>query len=112
MGVVYKAEDMKLDRLVALKFLLAHLVDDENTLSRLLKEAKAASKVNHPNICVIHTIEEYEDTHFIVMEHVDGETVKSKTKDALLPIEEAVEYYVQVCKALKAAHNKGITQSV
>lgn len=109
---MYKTEGTKLDRLVALKFLLAHLVDDENALSRLLKEAKAASKINHPNVCTIYDIKGYEDIHFIVMEYVDGQTIKSKTKDALLPIEEAVEYSVQICKALKAAHDKGITQSV
>ena len=109
MGVVYKAEDTKLDRFVALKFLPAHLIDDEKALSRLLKEAKAASKINHPNVCTIHTIEEYENTHFIVMEYVDGETVKNKIKDEPLTINETVEYSVQICKALKAAHDKGIT---
>ena len=78
MGVVYKAEDMKLDRFVALKFLPSHLEEDEKALNRLLKEAKSASKINHPNVCTIHNIEEYEDTHFIVMEYVDGETFKQK----------------------------------
>ena len=108
MGVVYKAEDTKLDRLVALKFLPAHLVDDEKALSRLLKEAKSASKINHPNVCTIYAIEEYEDTHFIVMEFVDGQTVKNKIKDEPLSINETVEYSEQICKALKAAHDKGI----
>ena len=109
MGVVYKAEDTKLDRLVALKFLPAHLIDDEKALSRLLKEAKAASKINHPNVCTIYDIKEYEDTQYIVMEYVDGETLKAKIKEAPLSISETVEYSVQICKALKAAHDKGIT---
>ena len=109
MGVVYKAEDTKLDRLVALKFLPSHLIDDEKALSRLLKEAKAASKINHPNVCTIHDIKEYEDTHFIVMEYVDGETLKSKIKEAPLSINETVDYSIQTCKVLKAAHDRGIT---
>ncbi len=108
MGVVYKAEDMKLDRLVALKFLPSHLVDDEKALKRLLKEAKAASKINHPNVCTIHAIEEFEDTHFIVMEFVDGMTLKAKAKKEKLGIDEAVEYSIQIGKALKAAHDKDI----
>ena len=119
MGVVYKAEDTKLDRLVALKFLPAHLIDDEQALSRLLKEAKAASKINHPNVCTIHTIEEYEDTQYIVMEYVDGETLREKIQEIVkaegehrgspLRVDETVEYSEQICKALKAAHDKGIT---
>ena len=109
MGVVYKAEDTKLGRLIALKFLPAHLINDEKAQSRLRKEAKAASKINHPNVCTIYDIKEYEDTHFIVMEYVDGETVKNKIKDTQLSISETVEYSEQICKALKAAHDKGIT---
>ena len=114
MGVVYKAEDTKLDRLVALKFLPSHLVDDEKALNRLLKEAKSASKINHPNVCTIYAIEEHEDTHFIVMEFVDGMTLRQKInvgaigKSPLLSIDESVEYSIQICKALKAAHDKGI----
>ena len=84
MGVVYKAQDTKLDRTVALKFLSSHLNDDESSLKRLLKEAKSASKINHPNVCTIYTIEEYEDTQYIVMEYVNGETIKAKIKEAPL----------------------------
>ncbi len=113
MGVVYKAKDMKLDRFVALKFLPSHLIDDEKALNRLLKEAKAASKINHPNVCTIYAIEEYEDTHFIVMEYVDGQTLRQKTVGAngqspFLSVDDAVDYSVQICKALKAAHDKDI----
>lgn len=80
---------MKLDRFVALKFLPSHLVDDEKALKRMLKEAKAASKINHPNVCTMYAIEEYEDTHFIVMEYVGGQTLKAKVKSKPLSADEA-----------------------
>ena len=113
MGVVYKAEDMKLDRFVALKFLPSHLEEDEKALNRLLKEAKAASKINHPNVCTIHNIEEFEDTHFIVMEYVNDVTLRQKIKERAvheppLQYDDAIDYSVQICKALKAAYDKDI----
>jgi len=108
MGVVYKAEDMKLDRFVALKFLPEHLVDDETALKRLLKEAKSASAINHNNVCTIYAIEEYEDTHFIVMEYVDGETLRKKAKGNPILVDDAIDYSVQICNGLKAAHDKDI----
>ncbi len=109
MGVVYKAEDMKLDRFVALKFLPSHLEEDDKALSRLLKEAKAASKINHPNVCTIYTIEEHEDTHFIVMEYVDGETLRKKDKP--FSIDDSLDYSVQISEALNDAHEKNIIHS-
>ena len=108
MGVVYKAEDTKLDRPVALKFLPAHLTDDEEALTRLLKEAKSASKINHNNVCTIYDIKEHEDTQYIVMEYVDGETLKTKIKTAPLSLDEAIDYSIQICNALKSAHDKDI----
>jgi len=108
MGVVYKAKDTKLDRLVALKFLPSHLTDDEEALNRLLKEAKSASKINHTNVCIIYDIKEYEDTQYIVMEYIEGKTLKDKIKIALLSVTETIEYSIQICNALKSAHDKSI----
>jgi len=108
MGVVYKAQDTKLDRIVALKFLPEDLADDETALKRLLKEAKSASKINHPNVCTIYTIEEYEDTHFIVMEYVEGQTLRAIIKASALQPDEAIEYAIQIVQALKSAHDKSI----
>ena len=79
MGVVYKAQDTKLDRLVALKFLPAHLTSSDTDKARFLQEARAASAINHPNVCVIYDIQEYEDNRFIIMEYVDGITLNQKT---------------------------------
>ncbi len=78
MGVVYKAQDLKLDRLVALKFLPHHISASEQDKARFLQEAKAAAALNHANICTIYGIEEHDEEHFIVMEYVDGETLRKK----------------------------------
>ncbi len=108
MGVVYKAEDTKLDRYVALKFLPPHLSDDETALKRLLKEAKSVSKINHPNVCVIHDIKEHKRQQFIVMEYVDGRTLREIIKEAPLDLNTAADYGVRICEALNAAHSKDI----
>jgi serine/threonine protein kinase len=78
MGVVYKAQDTKLDRLVALKFLPHHLTASEADQARFPQEAKAAAVLNHPNVCIIHSIDEAEDKQFIVMEYVDGVTLRQR----------------------------------
>src|SRR5512140_942253 len=86
MGVVYKAQDTQLDRIVALKFLPQHLTADEAEQIRLLQEAKAASALNHPNVCWIHSIGEHEGQRFIDMEFVDGKTLRSRiTEGSTLP---------------------------
>ncbi len=77
MGIVYKAEDIKLDRTVALKFLPQHLTTTDTERARFLQEAKAAAALNHPNVCVIHEIQDTNDEPFIVMEYIDGKTIRS-----------------------------------
>ena len=111
MGVVYKAEDTKLDRIVALKFLPSHLTKSETDKARFLQEAKAASAINHPNVCVIHDIQEYEDQQFIIMEYVEGRTVHevvASVDKTLMPLKKVIETAIQIAEALKAAHAKGI----
>jgi eukaryotic-like serine/threonine-protein kinase len=106
MGVVYKAEDLKLKRIVALKFLPQHLTSTEELRARFQQEAQAAATLNHPNICTIHAIEEHDGQQFIDMEFVDGETMRTK-----LPIQrvgDAVSYAIQIGEALTEAHGKGI----
>ncbi len=106
MGVVYKAEDTKLDRIVALKFLPHHLVAQEAEQARFSQEARAASALNHPNVCTIYDIKEEDNRQFIVMEFIDGSTLRQK-----LPIQkfqDAVTYALQIGEALHEAHSKGI----
>ena len=108
MGIVYKAHDTKLDRIVALKFLPPHLTKSEQDKARFLQEAKAAAALNHTNVCTIHDIQVHEDQQFIVMEYVEGQTLKDKLHKGPLNIKDAVEYAIQIAEALKAAHSKGI----
>ena len=106
MGVVYKAQDTKLDRLVALKFLPHHLTAEETERARFLQEAKAAATLNHPNICTIYGIEEEAGQQFIEMEFVDGVTLRHK-----IPIdksESVLGYVIQIGEALEEAHAKGV----
>ena len=106
MGVVYKAQDTKLDRLVALKFLPAHISAGSGELDRFFQEAKAAAGLNHPNICTIHGIEEADGKNFIVMEFVDGQTLQEKKSS--LSMKQALDVGIQIAEGLAAAHEKGI----
>ena len=106
MGIVYKAHDTTLDRLVALKFLPAHLSSSEADKARFMQEAKAASSLNHPNVCTIYAIEEHERQLFIAMEFVDGQTLAER-KDSI-SFKQAIDIGVQVAEGLAAAHEKGI----
>ena len=108
MGVVYKARDTKLERDVALKFLPQHLTSSEEDRQRFIREAKAAAALNHPNICTIHSVEEYNGKQFISMEHIDGQTLQNKLDTHSLTLKTAVEYAVQIADALAKAHGRGI----
>src|SRR6266436_4134537 len=104
MGVVYKAQDTKLDRIVALKFLPHHLTANDAEKARFLQEARAAATLNHPNVCTIYQIDEFEGRQFIEMEYVDGDTLRKK-----IPVprmDEALRYSIAIGEALQEAHLK------
>ena len=108
MGVVYEAEDLKLSRRVALKFLPENLVGDAKAKQRFLREARAASCLNHPNICTIHEVDEHDGKPFIVMELLEGEDLKSRIANGPLKLDEVLDIGLQVADGLDAAHSKGI----
>jgi serine/threonine protein kinase/Tfp pilus assembly protein PilF len=108
MGVVYKAQDTKLDRIVALKFLPKHLLCDAEAKARFEHEAKAASSLNHPNITTIHEIDEFEGECFIAMEYVEGKSLKELLKEKTLSLKEVLDIAIQICEGLLVAHEKGI----
>ncbi len=108
MGVVYKAEDTKLDRTVALKFLAPHLLEDEEARKRFHREAKAAAGLSHPNICTVYEIGEEDGQTFLVMEFIEGEGLDNKIDRGPLALKEALSFARQVGDGLAAAHAKGV----
>jgi len=108
MGVVYKAQDTKLDRLVALKFLPPHISASSEDKARFVQEAKAAAALNHVNICTIYSIEEVGGEVFIAMEYVNGKTLREKIRSGINDHNAAIDYAVQIAAALQEAHSKNI----
>ncbi len=108
MGIVYEAEDIRLGRHVALKFIPEHLAKDPRSLERFMREARAASQLNHSNICTIHDIEDNNGHPFIVMEKLEGESLKQRIHGQALDLDDLLDIAVQVADALAASHAKGI----
>ena len=108
MGVVYEAEDTRLARHVALKFIPEEMAKDKKSLDRFVREARAASQLNHPGICTIHDIEDNDGHPFIVMEKLEGVSLKDMMRTRKIGVEEILDIGIQVADALAASHAKGI----
>src|SRR5215216_4674939 len=108
MGVVYKAEDTKLHRTVAIKALNADLLGDEKARTRFMREARAASAIDHPNICMVYEVNEAEGVLFFVMQYIEGRTLKKLVSGRPLPLDQALEFSLELTDALAEAHRRSV----
>ena len=108
MGEVYRATDTRLQRSVAIKVLPEHLADNPQRRDRFEREARAVSSLNHPHICTLHDIGEQDGIHYLVMELVEGETLGQRLEKGRLPLDQALEYAIQIADALDKAHRQGV----
>ena len=108
MGVVYKVEDTKLHRTVALKFLRPDAIDNREMKARFLTEAEAAAALTHPSICVVHEIDVADEQTFIAMEYLEGENLAQRIRKRPLPLDEGLSIAIQVADGVQAAHEKGV----
>ena len=108
MGEVYKANDTRLDRAVAIKILPAHFAESAERRQRFEREAKAISQLNHPHICTLYDVGEQDGIHYLVMEYIEGETLAERLKKGALPLDKAIEYGIQMADGLAKAHRAGI----
>ena len=108
MGEVYRATDTRLDRTVAIKVLPEHLASDPQRRERFEREAKAVSSLNHPHICTLHDVGEQDGVHYLVMELVEGDTLHQRLEKGRLPLDQALEYAIQIADALDKAHRQGV----
>src|SRR6202051_183080 len=109
MGEVYKARDTRLDRIVAIKVLPTHLADRSELRERFEREARTIASLNHPGICTLHDIGQQDGADYLVMEYLEGETLAQRLLKGRLPLEEVLQYAIEIADALDKAHRKGIT---
>src|ERR1700680_1402507 len=109
MGEVYRARDTRLDRIVAIKVLSTHLPDPSQLRERFEREARVVASLNHPHICTLHDIGQQDGIDFLVMEYLDGETLAQRLQKGALPLEQALQYAIEIADALDKAHRKGVT---